>query len=110
MAEHNSLYTHYNLYAQHHHGRGFFHLEPMGDGKVSIRVHHGRYVAASERNHIYLAYEHHKYDTKFLIEWFPDGKVAFKTHHAGYIGVDDDGKARVHYQRGINELFDISSA
>jgi len=107
MSEEGELFTHH--YLNEHGGKGYFHIEGHGDNKVSLRTHHGKYVAAGQYHDIYLSHQHHEYETKFHIEFSQNGQVCFRSHHSGYIGVDPSGTVRIHNALTPGEWFWIHS-
>jgi len=83
IAEDDTLYGHYDL-----HHKGYFYVEKHGmfSDRVTLKTHHGRFVAGNAAHQLYLAYSHSD-ETHFHLEHH-DGKVALRSHYGGYIGVD----------------------
>jgi len=85
-AEGDTLYGHFDL-----HAKGYFHVEKHGvfSDRVSLRTHHGRYIASTAMHQIYLA-PCHSDETHWHLEHHDHGKVALRSHYGGYIGVDSN--------------------
>jgi hypothetical protein len=103
MAEEGTLYAHHNL--QEHGSKGYFFFETHSQGGISLRTHHGKFVAMDSFKSIYLTPQH-SHDTKFIIENF-NGYHAFRSHHGTFIALDPYGDVRGTHRVDQNEMFQI---
>jgi len=103
MAEEGSLFAHHHL--REHGGKGFFQVEAHGEGKVSLRTHHGKFVAVDAYKNIYLTHQHNA-DCKFHLE-HQNGYVAFRSAHHTYLGLDPYGTVFVSHHRERDEYFEV---
>eukprot|EP01027_Heterolobosea_sp_BB2_P005419 GEZU01008297.1.p2 GENE.GEZU01008297.1~~GEZU01008297.1.p2 ORF type:complete len:120 (+),score=31.24 GEZU01008297.1:122-481(+) len=99
-AEHDGLQMHHEIRPS-----GHFHVENHGS-HITLRTHHGKYVAINHHKQPYLTHHIHDKDAHFVLERHPHGKVAIKNPHHGLYFGDHHGQVRAHHYLEDHELWE----